>query len=208
MIASKFNGPVPGNSLTSKPGERRWERPPEVNTAEDALVYYMKGFSKPDVIDDLLIALEIGMPVKPMVESMYISNTMKGIHSLDVGLLIAPALEEFIAATAESYDVPFKMTNKDAKSISDAKENERISMLLDAALAKSGADPAEDEGAAMLLQMSEALDAVTEMEAPMEEALEEEGAPMGGEAMEPAMAEETAVEQSPTPVGGGLMARG
>jgi hypothetical protein len=100
------------------------------------------------------------------------------------------------------------MTNKDAKSISDAKENERISMLLDAALAKSGSDPAEDEGAAMLLQMSEALDAVTEMEAPMEEAPEEEGAPMEGEAMEPAMTEETAVEQTPAPAGGGLMARG
>ena len=208
MIASRFNGPIAGNSLTSKVGERRWERPPEVDTAEDALVYYMKGFSKPDVIDDLLVALEIGMPVKPMVESMYVSNTMKGVHSLDVGLLIAPALEEFIAATAESYDVPYKMSNKDAKSISDAKENERISMLLDAALAKSDSDSKEDEGVAMLQQMSEALDAVTEMETPMEDAPAEGEAPMEAEAMEPEMAEETAVEQSPALMGGGLMARG
>ena len=81
-------------------------------------------------------------------------------------------------------------------------------MLLDAALAKSDSDSKEDEGVAMLQQMSEALDAVTEMETPMEDAPAEGEAPMEAEAIEPEMAEETAVEQSPAPMGGGLMARG
>ena len=33
---------------------------------------------------------------------------MNGIHNLDVGLIVAPVLSEFLAAVAKSYEIDFK----------------------------------------------------------------------------------------------------
>ena len=48
MAVLEYSKPIPGSSLTShKPGERQWERPPEIASVEEALsitcnVYLMK----------------------------------------------------------------------------------------------------------------------------------------------------------------------
>ena len=202
MAVSQFSSPIPGQSLTTKPGERIWERPPEYNTVEETLSFYIKHLSKADVIDDTMVLLEIGFPVKPLVKSLRIANTMKGKHTIDVGLLVEPFLIKFITATAESLDVPYKMGDIDLKKEAAERENGRISMLLDAALNKTNATAEEDEGVALLEDIAENIDTG-----------KEEGAPEGGEApmdevpaeVEPEMQEQ---EQPATPQGAGLMARG
>ena len=202
MAVSQFNAPIPGQSLTTKPGNLPWERPPEYNTVEETLAFYLKHLSKSDVIDDTMVLLQVGFPVKPLVKSLRISNTMKGKHNLDVGLLVEPFLVKFITATAESLDVPYKMGDVDLKKNAAEKENSRISMLLAAALNKTNATAEEDEGVALLEDIAENIDTG-----------KEEGAPEGGEApmdevpaeVEPEMQEQ---EQPATPQGAGLMARG
>ena len=202
MAVSQFNAPIPGQSLTTKPGNLPWERPPEYNTVEETLAFYLRHLSKSDVIDDTMVLLEVGFPVKPLVKSLRISNTMKGKHNLDVGLLVEPFLVKFITATAESLDVPYKMGDVDLKKNAAEKENSRISMLLAAALNKTNATAEEDEGVALLEDIAENIDTG-----------KEEGAPEGGEApmdevpaeVEPEMQEQ---EQPATPQGAGLMARG
>ena len=198
MALSKFNAPIPGQSLTTKPGERMWERPPEYNTVEETLAFYLKHLSKSDVIDDIMVLLEVGFPVKPLVKSLRISNTMKGKHNLDVGLLVEPLLIKFITATAESLDVPYEMGDVDLKKQAADKENRRISMLLDAALSRNKKTADKDEGVALLEDVAENIDTEEEMpeegEAPMDEMPPEVGPEMQ--------------EQPTTPQGAGLMARG
>lgn len=191
MAVSQFNAPIPGQSLTTKPGNVPWERPPEYNTVEETMAFYLKHLSKSDVIDDTMVLLEVGFPVKPLVKSLRISNTMKGKHNLDVGLLVEPFLVKFITATAESLDVPYKMGDVDLKKDAAEKENRRISMLLDAALSKNKATPEEDEGVALLEDIAENIDTSAEPEMPAD--------------VEPEMQEQ---EQPATPQGAGLMARG
>jgi len=191
MAVSQFNAPIPGQSLTTKPGNVPWERPPEYNTVEETMAFYLKHLSKSDVIDDTMVLLEVGFPVKPLVKSLRISNTMKGKHNLDVGLLVEPFLVKFITATAESLDVPYKMGDVDLKKDAAEKENRRISMLLEAALSKNKATPEEDEGVALLEDIAENIDTSAEPEMPAD--------------VEPEMQEQ---EQPATPQGAGLMARG
>jgi len=210
MAVSQFSAPIPGMSLTSKPGERRWERPPELNTTEEALEFYLRHLSKADVIDDMMVLLETGFPVKPLVKAMRISNTMKGKHNLDVGLLVEPFLVKFISATAESLDVPYETGEINLEEQAAEKENQRISILLDAALSKTEKTSKEDEGVALLQEISENIDTSEEEEAPMDAETPVEGAPEGDEPMdEQAPAEpEIQQEQPATPQGAGLMARG
>ena len=201
MVVSQFNAPIPGQSLTTKPGNLPWERPPEYNTVEETLAFYLRHLSKSDVIDDTMVLLQVGFPVKPLVKSLRISNTMKGKHNLDVGLLVEPFLVKFITATAESLDVPYKMGDVNLKQEAAAKENSRISMLLAAALNKTNATAEEDEGVALLEDIAENIDTGKE------EIPEGSEAPMGEmpAEVEPEMQEQ---EQITAPQGAGLMARG
>ena len=36
--ASSLNAPIPGMSLTTEPGNRPWENPPQIVTIDDALL--------------------------------------------------------------------------------------------------------------------------------------------------------------------------
>tara|TARA_R110000823_G_scaffold283468_1_gene401650 strand:- start:181 stop:816 length:636 start_codon:yes stop_codon:yes gene_type:complete len=211
MAVSQFSAPIPGQSLTSKPSERRWERPPEYSTTEEAMQFYMKHLTKPDVVDDMMVALEVGFPVKPLVKAMRITNTMEGKHTLDVGLLVEPFLVKFISATAESLDVPYELEQEDRDQIDNNKENRRISILLQHAMDKNEATAEQDQGVALLQDVAQNLEAATaeaepDMEA--EPAMDEEPDMNDGPAMDDAMEQPELEEQPAAPEGGGLMARG
>lgn len=202
---ARFNRPLPGNSLTGKLGSKPWERPPQLNTVEEALSHYMSRMSDQDTMDDLMVAIESGIPIKPLVESLYTSGVMRGLHTLDVGLLIAPALTEFFIAVADSYGIKYKYSNRDPKEEMKKRERNRITMLLNAAINRAEDEGTDDQGTDMLREMvqytssdmtrAEAAEAAPE--APTEPVAEEGGAPM-----------EAPVE-APVAAGGGagLMAR-
>ena len=197
MAVLEYSKPIPGGSLTShKPGERQWERPPEIASVEEALKYYMERLSDEDIIDDFMVAIESGIAIVPMVEALYLSNVMRGIHSLDVGILIAPALTEYFAAVARSYEIDYKMSNKDYKKEKREKEEAKIAMLLQAAVREA---KTQDEGTSMLQSMADYL--ISEQEG---EPMAEEQPP---EPEELQQIDEPAEEPMP-PEGAGLMARG
>jgi len=197
MAVLEYSKPIPGGSLTShKPGERQWERPPEIASVEEALKYYMERLSDEDIIDDFMVAIESGIAIIPMVEALYLSNVMRGIHSLDVGILIAPALTEYFAAVARSYEIDYKMSNKDYKKERREKEEAKIAMLLQAAVREA---KTQDEGTSMLQSMADYL--ISEQEG---EPMAEEQPP---EPEELQQIDEPAEEPMP-PEGAGLMARG
>ena len=197
MAVLEYSKPIPGGSLTShKPGERQWERPPEIASVEEALKYYMERLSDEDIIDDFMVAIESGIAIVPMVKALYLSNVMRGIHSLDVGILIAPALTEYFAAVARSYEIDYKMSNKDYKKERREKEEAKIAMLLQAAVREA---KTQDEGTSMLQSMADYL--ISEQEG---EPMAEEQPP---EPEELQQIDEPAEEPMP-PEGAGLMARG
>ena len=224
MAASVLNGSLPGNSLTTHAtGDRPWERPPQLNSVEESLGFYMTQLSDQDTLDDLLVAIQSGVPIKPLVEALYTSSVMKGVHSLDVGLLIAPALMEYFAAVADSYDIEYKFSNRDPKKEMLQKERARVTMLLDAAINRAEEQDMVDEGTELLKDMAEytrsdmsraeAADVApeenieeTEPEAdvPMDEPVEVEQNPNMDQA--PQQQEELPPEQPMQ--GGGLMSRG
>ena len=131
MEEPNFGRPIPGNSLTThKPGDRPWERPPEMSTVEETLRYYFKMLNNPDVIDDLMTLLDMGVPIRPIVQSIYTSGVMNGMHSLDVGLIIEDTMSEFLATVAKSYEIDFTFTEEDPANSKEAKNERRTTMML------------------------------------------------------------------------------
>ena len=170
MEVESFGAPIPGQSLFTTPNERPYERPSELNTVDDALSYYFTNLRDPEIIDDLMTVVDMGIPLQPIVKTLYMSSVMNGIHNLDVGLIVAPVLSEFLAAVAKSYEIDFKYTAVDAAEQKSEKENMKVQMMLRAAIDKgieTGGE--EDRGVALLKEMAESLEEQGDMEVKVKE---------------------------------------
>tara|TARA_R100000908_G_scaffold63577_2_gene44966 strand:- start:1056 stop:1604 length:549 start_codon:yes stop_codon:yes gene_type:complete len=103
------DGPIPGMGLTHEVGGRPWQKPPQYNTVEEALEYYIPRFSDPKVVDQLLDVMELGIPLTTIADAMQSSAVMEGMHSIDVGLLAMPVLIEMMAYIGDESGVEYKL---------------------------------------------------------------------------------------------------
>jgi len=102
-----FNAPIPGQSLTSEPGNASWERPPQFAAPEDALFWHMERLQEPERIDAMVNLLEEGLDVVSMTEGILRAAVAEGRHSIDVSLIIAPVIHEYITGTADAVGIEY-----------------------------------------------------------------------------------------------------
>ena len=102
-----FNGPIPGQSLTTEPKAMPFERPPEIVDPIEALDVHIDNLSNAEAMEDALFFLEMGLDLVSLVEGILRSAVMEGIHSVDVSLIIGPVIHEYIKAAATRADIEF-----------------------------------------------------------------------------------------------------
>jgi hypothetical protein len=106
--AGFLNAPIPGMSLTTEPGNRPWENPPMLVTVEDALEFYAKKIlTDSDNHEQVLNILESQVPVVNAAAILQKMSIMNGYHTIDVGILVTPAIEEMIMAVGDMYGVRY-----------------------------------------------------------------------------------------------------
>lgn len=118
------DGPIAGMGLTHELGGRPWQKPPQYNTVEEAMTYYIPRFTNPKVIDQLLDVMELGIPLTTIADAMQSSAVMEGIHTVDVGLLVMPVLIEMMAYIGDDAGVEYDLGMEDRiddDEISDTK---------------------------------------------------------------------------------------
>ena len=108
-----FDAPIPGQSLTSEPKNRPWRNPPQLDTVEDAMEYYLPKLSSPEIAPRLLDVIERGIPLTSLAETIVTGGAMQGVHSIDVGILINPILVEFMKGMADIAEVEYNLGDKD-----------------------------------------------------------------------------------------------
>jgi hypothetical protein len=185
-MANFLSGPIPGQSLTDTPRNAPWERPSEFNTVEEVVKHWVGVLADQETMDDIATVFQIGGDLQTLVKTMMLSGAMKGLHTVEAGMLAGPVVATFIRAAMQSYGITVKETPIDMKEAATAREKARLKMLLDNAIQEALAEgtPESDTGLGLLKETA----AATEAEMPTEEA------PM---------------EEAPTPATGkGLMARG
>lgn len=112
-----FDRPIPGQSLTTTPKNAPYERPPEVVDPEQALQIHLDRLTNPDTMEDAIYFLEIGVDLVTLVEGILRSAVMSGIHTVDVSLIIAPVIHEYIKSTADLLGIEYEegFDNKEAR---------------------------------------------------------------------------------------------
>lgn len=185
-MANLFQGPIPGQSLTDTPRNAPWERPSEYDTVEDVVKLYVNKLADQDVMDDIAVAFQLGADLKTLTETMMLSGSMKGVHTVETGMLAGPVVASFIKVAMESMGIKVPETAVSFEEQAKAKEKARLARILEAAVEQGLQEgEGEDAGTSML----------GEMVAATEQAPAEEAAPMEEEKPAPSM-------------GNGLMARG
>ncbi len=126
-----FDRPIPGQSLTAEVGSRPWQQPPQYNTVEEALNYYIPRLANPQIIKSLYDVMESGVPLVNIAEAAQLAGVMEGKHTIDVGVLITPVLVETMAYLAEEADIDYVLGN------SNEEEPDKVSdSAMSAVLAK------------------------------------------------------------------------
>tara|TARA_R100000306_G_C4371791_1_gene140332 strand:- start:862 stop:1380 length:519 start_codon:yes stop_codon:yes gene_type:complete len=106
--AAKFQAPIPGQSLTTELGSRPWERPAKYSDPEEALRHYTKTLSVPATAGRLFDILESGFPVTHLVDGLTLGGVMQGLHTVDIAVIISPAIYEFITGIADLAEIDYE----------------------------------------------------------------------------------------------------
>ena len=139
-----LDAPIPGQSLTSEPGARPWEQPAKYSTVEDTLEFYIDSLSQPKKMAAMLDKIEEGAPLTLIVDTIQTQGVTQGLHTLDVGILVAPVLIEFLKASAEQAEVPYTVGTEE-EDVANEEDEAMASLVTKEVYAEEGEEPMMEE---------------------------------------------------------------
>ena len=146
-----FSRPIPGQSLTDSPKNSPWERPPEMVETGEVVKHYITKIAKEDVMDDLAAVFEMGADLESVVETMILTGSMKGLHTVEAGMLAGPVVGTFIKSAMSSYGLDIKETMVDPQDAKNKKDEERLKRILKDYIKSN---PTQDEGSELIEEMA------------------------------------------------------
>jgi hypothetical protein len=118
----QFDAPIPGQSLTTEPKNFAWERPPEIVDPELAIQYHLEKLSRPAAVEGILDTIEVlEVDIANLTKGYLRAQVAEGIHSIDVSLIVAPVVHEFIKQIATSAGIDFDEGFEDKTRTKNAK---------------------------------------------------------------------------------------
>ena len=129
-----FDAPVPGQSLTDKPGNYPWEHPPQYTDTQEAAEYVWDKITQPAFADQVVAMLDAGIPVEAIGRIVVFSGFTEGKWTPDLGFVLAEVIMKMIATIGFTAGVKkFKISmqdltnNKQMKAIMNVKSrNEEL----------------------------------------------------------------------------------
>jgi hypothetical protein len=137
MALSALDRPIPGQSLTDEPKNYPWERPPQMNDPDEVLSFYIDKLEDVDVLESCMEVLEDSqVPLTTLVSGMVRAGVSEGRHSIDVGLMVSPAIHEYVKRVADILEVDYE-EGLPKKGTNEARERSKaatkaVAMLSDA----------------------------------------------------------------------------
>ena len=122
-----FSTAIPGQSLTSEPKNSRWENPPRMVDPEEALLWHLEKLQKPKSMEASAGMMALGIDILTLTEGVLRAAVAEGEHSIDVSLIIAPVIHEYIKGIGDAAGVDYKEGFEDDEEEIDL---EQINMSL------------------------------------------------------------------------------
>jgi hypothetical protein len=133
---------IPGQSLTAEPKNAPYENPPELTTPEDAIEWHLDRLTTDDKVEALVDAMELGVDVVTLTEGILRGAVLDGRHNIDISLIIAPVVHEFIKTTADKVGIDYEEGFPD-----DSEERIKVKYAINSRKAQKMLDEYNDEEA-------------------------------------------------------------
>jgi len=122
-----FDAPVPGQSLTDKPGNYPWEHAPQYTDTAEAADYVWDRLSQPQFAEQVVAMLDAGIPVEAIGRIILFAGFTEGKWTTDVAFIIAEPVMKMIAAVGIHGGVKkFRMSMQD---LTNEKQMQSISKI-------------------------------------------------------------------------------
>lgn len=108
-----FKAQIPGISWTVPPKTYAWQNPPKFASVAEVAQEYITKLSNKEALDDFLDAIDNGMPLVTIAESIMLSGVSGGIHTIDAGILVTPVIIEMLKTAAEIEGIDYHMFLED-----------------------------------------------------------------------------------------------
>lgn len=115
-VGDVFAAAAPGISWTAPPKSRPWMTPPAQVDISSVAKSYMMSLGEAEAANDILDALETGVPIATIAETFMLGNVSKGRHTLDAGILVMPVIMEVLKSIADFNNIKVVMFQKDLES--------------------------------------------------------------------------------------------
>ena len=125
-----FDAPVPGQSMTDKPGNAAWEHPPQYTNTAEAADFIWDQLSSPEFSEQVIAMLDAGIPIEAITRVILFGGFTTGKWTPDVAFIIAePVMKMIVAVGMQGGVKKFRMSlgdmtsDNELKSIIDIKKN-------------------------------------------------------------------------------------
>lgn len=104
--------PVPGQSLTMRPGSQKFERPWKFTNPDDCVMFMIdKMEENRELKEQQLSQIAAGVPIEYIVNTIAFVGFSEGLWSPDVAELIKPPLAMYFILTATAENIPMVVFN-------------------------------------------------------------------------------------------------
>jgi len=124
-----FDRPIPGQSLTGEPKNNPWENPAQMSEIEDVTKFYIERLANQEVVDDIAVLCQSGIPLKPIVQSIVSSGNLRGMHTVDAGMLVSPVIHQFLKQAITMMGIEVDDEGIDYQKEAEDRELERFQIL-------------------------------------------------------------------------------
>ena len=97
-IRDPFDAPIPGQSLTGTPGNKKWEHPPQYTKIDEASEAVWELIHDPQKLEQILLLLDSGVSVEALAKGILFSGFVEGKWSVDLSMLLAEVVFNQIMA--------------------------------------------------------------------------------------------------------------
>mgnify|MGYP001160224124 FL=1 len=115
-----FDAPIPGQSLTDKPGNYPWEHPPKYTDFMEASTFIWNRIHLKRNNQRLLALINSGVPVESLVRTTLFSGFVSGLWNPDLAILLAPTIAKMYVSLAQAgglEDITLDLPRKRMKSV-------------------------------------------------------------------------------------------
>ncbi len=96
-----FDGPIPGENLTSDTKNYPWHRPPDLIDYDEIVEYMIGQIMEPRTMNGIMSFIGAGATISSLTSYMMLTNIGKGKFQIDMALLAAGPIARLLQILAE-----------------------------------------------------------------------------------------------------------